>query len=81
MINQSVVEELKSILKHLKTTNAFNILKMYFEEKRKETLEDLLKESGTLTQDKIIEANSRMMVYEELMSFENLLIKDSKIYK
>ena len=76
MINQDTVANLRSIVNHLKGTNGYRYFVHYFEEKRKEILEDLLKESGTLTAESLISENAKMQVYDDLINFDILLEKD-----
>jgi|ETNvirenome_6_85_1030632.scaffolds.fasta_scaffold07172_2 hypothetical protein len=77
MINQDVVSNLKSIVNHLKSTDGYKYFNLYFSEKRKELLEELLKESGSLTIESLIEGNSKMSVYEELINLDSMLNVDT----
>jgi predicted DNA-binding protein YlxM (UPF0122 family) len=78
MINQTTVSNLISIIRSLKSSDQYKYLSNYFEEKRKEVVEDAIKESGNLTQATMIEYNARMQIYEELINFDILLDNEIK---
>lgn len=78
MINQDTVRNLSSIINHLKNTDGYKYLVMYFEEKMKEIVNDMIKQAGNLEKESLIEANAKLQVYEELLHFDILLSNELK---
>jgi len=70
MINVEIAKELLSIIRHLKTSNGFDVFTAFFEEKRKEVLSELLVSSGVLTQAELIAGNAKLEIYESLSKFD-----------
>lgn len=78
MINKENANALKYLIEHLKNTGEYKSLQNYFKDKRKEIVEDLIKESGSLEKEALIEANGKLQVYEELVNFDIMLSNDIK---
>ena len=60
----------------MKTTDGYPWMVKFFEEKRNEVITDLIKESGSLTQESLISSNARLQVYEELINFDSYIEKE-----
>lgn len=78
MINQEVVSTLRSIIINLKANDQWKYFEHYFESKRVEIVEELLKESGDLQIPQLQAENAKLQVYDSLLSFDTMLANDLK---
>jgi hypothetical protein len=76
MINQETVARLASIINHLQSSDGFSCLVRYFQDKKQEIVEEMLKESGSITQNDLLIANTKLQLYDDLINFDILLKND-----
>lgn len=75
-MNKNIVDNVHSILNHLKTTDGYNYLVAYFKEKQRQVIDDLVKSAGVLTHEELLEANARLNIYKDLENFDKLVKED-----
>lgn len=76
MIDKGTIARLESTIKHLNRSDGFMHFIAYFKAKQKEIMEELLAESGTVSQETLISSNARLQLYEQLINFDILLEND-----
>lgn len=78
-MNKNIVENLHSILRHLKTTDGYSYIVAYFKEKQSEVVLEMIERGGAITHDELVEANARLNIYKDLQHFDKLVEDDLKL--
>lgn len=70
MIDQGNLASLTSIFNHLKATDGYPVFIRYWEDRKKQAIESLMKQSGSLTAEELIAENAKCEIYDELINFD-----------
>lgn len=72
-MNKDILHNCIAVVEHLKNNDSYEFLKRYFEEKKKIVLQELIDNAQMLEIEDIVSAKAKLMIYDELTSFDILL--------
>lgn len=75
-MNRESLSIVSAIIKNIVRDGNMPYLSEYFTYQKEKIVKQLIDESGSLTQEDIIAANAKMLVYDDLTSFDKLVEED-----